>query len=92
VQDAPVQSDDEDFEAEWRRRVEMRMSAGSAFLRQNPLVGLGWEEAGHRAREAGLDLRAVDVARPIFSGDMRPGRITVMVDERGVVVSAEVGN
>lgn len=74
-----------------RLRWEARTQAAQDFLQQHPLVGLKADEAQRLAREAGIAFRHADLAEPILSADMQPGRITAMV-ENDVVVSAEVGN
>jgi hypothetical protein len=90
--DAPVDADSEtDVIKQMRLRAEVRLGAARGFLHSNPLVGLTVDEARLRAQKAGVPFRAVDVAQPILSADMRPGRVTAMVED-GVVVSAEVGN
>lgn len=74
-----------------RLRAEMRLQASREFLQHHELVGLRADEARLRVRQAGIPFRTVDAAQPIFSADLCPGRITVVVED-GVVVSAEVGN
>lgn len=74
-----------------RLRAETRVNEARDFLRRNPLVGLTADEAGRLADEAGVAFRPVDIEQPIFSADLRPGRITAMV-RNGVVFRAEVGN
>ena len=92
VQDAPVEHDGEsEVMQQMRLRWEARVRAAQEFLQQQPLVGLSVEEAAKRAHEAGAAFRDADLAHPILSADMQPGRITAMV-QHGVVVSAEVGN
>lgn len=66
------------------------MREPSEFLKHNDLLGLSSDEAMRRVRAAGFPFRDVDADRQIFSGDLRPGRITVLVRD-GVVVEAEAG-
>lgn len=76
---------------EMRLRWEARTRAAQEFLQRNALVDVPVEEAALRAREAGVAFRDADVATPILSADLQPGRITAMT-RGGVVVSAEIGN
>ncbi len=69
---------------------DARVREASEFLDDNDLVGLSTDEAVRRVRAAGFPFRDVDADRQIFSGDLRPGRITVLVRD-GVVVEAEAG-
>lgn len=80
-----------DVMRQMRLRWEARARAAQDFLQEHPLVGLRVEKAQQLARAAGVAFRDVDVASPILSADMHPGRITAMVSD-GFVVSAEVGN
>lgn len=92
MHDAPVApADEDDVITQMRFRAATRVDEAREFLQQNPLVGLNADEAGQLARAAGIPFRSVEVSQPILSADMRPGRITAMV-EGAVVVRAEVGN
>lgn len=72
----------------WSPKV-VRAAAGSAF--RIPVLGLGWEAARARIREAGLALWAADPAgEPFFRGEVAPGRLALALGNEAHGISPAV--